>query len=79
MQPSVGNSINGGIVLVVGTASVSGGIGACGTVLIVLELACSSVRDTCGADDVDAGGAASDTVGVGVGDTVLPGVDLACS
>ena len=35
--------------------------------------------DRCGADDVVAGGAASDSGGVGVGATVVPGVDLACS
>ena len=37
------------------------------------------MRDTCGADDVDADGAASDSGGFGVGGTVLPGEDLACS
>ena len=37
------------------------------------------MRDTCGADDVVADGAASGSGGFGVGDTVLPGEDLACS
>ena len=37
------------------------------------------MRDTCGADDVVAGGAASDSGGVGVDGTVVPGIDLACS
>ena len=36
------------------------------------------MRDTCGADEVVADGAASDSGVFGVGGTVLPGVDLAC-
>ena len=36
------------------------------------------MRDTCGADDIVAGGAASDSGGFCVGGTVLPGVVLAC-
>ena len=37
------------------------------------------MRDTCGADDVVAGGAASESDGIGVGGTVLLGKDLVCS
>ena len=77
MQSSAGTSINGGFVPTGGAASDSDGIGVGGTVLSGVDLACSSVGDTCGADDVVSGGAASDSGGVGMGGTVLPVVEFA--
>ena len=76
VQSSVGFSTGGRVLPADDTASYSGRIVVGGTVIPGVDLACSLVRDTCGADDVVAGGAASDSGGIGVIGSVLPGVDL---